>query len=52
MNFQNVFRIKDGDPNGKVMAESPAVCYGDDGSFWVKTNDGFNFNGWVSLLED
>ena len=38
------------DPNGIVVGPDPGICYGDDGSLWVKTNGATNNTGWEVLI--
>lgn len=42
----------DGDPNGRITAIRPALCYTPSGGVWLKTNSGNNNTGWVKIIAD
>lgn len=42
----------DGNPNGKIKAEAPAMCYTNEGGLWFKTNTGYNWDGWENFLAE
>lgn len=47
---KGVFYIDAGDPNGFVLTAGPAICYGGDGSLWVKTDLAYGTTGWLRLI--
>lgn len=48
--MNNVFYITAGNPNGFVMSGGPSICYGGDGSLWVKMDMGYGNTGWTQII--
>ena len=46
----NIHRITSGSPNGKILTQAPALCYGKDGSLWGKTDDEYSDTGWEAYI--